>query len=488
MGSINPSEKPHAVCVPFPAQGHVNPLLKLAKLLHRHGFHITFVLTEFNYRRLVRSQGPDAVKGLTDFQFAAIPDGLPYSDEDATQNIPDVAVSTMKTCLAPFLGLLRKLNDGAASGSGAPPVSCIVSDAVMTFTLDAAREIGVPDILFWTTSACGFLAYLSYQLLVDRGLLPLKDEADFTNGFLDTEVGPVAGLADNLRLRDFPSFMLTTDRNEKMLDYVLHETSRATIGSVLLLNTFEDLEIPAIAELRKKLPSVHTIGPLSSMIRQAIPNDSPVAAINTSLWAEDRTCLDWLQNRNPNSVVYVNFGSITVMTNDQLVEFAWGLANSGYDFLWVIRPDLVRGDSQVLPPEFLEETKGRGLMASWCPQEELLFHPAVAVFLTHCGWNSVAESISGGVPMICWPFFAEQQTNCRYSCADWGVGMEIDPNVKREEVEGLIREMIAGEKGSEMRRKATEWKEIATTGVMPHGSSAASLEKVIQQVLRSNRN
>ncbi|KAK8950802.1 UDP-glycosyltransferase 85A5 [Platanthera zijinensis] len=176
------------------------------------------------------------------------------------------------------------------------------------------------------------------------------------------------------------------------------------MGSALLLNTFESLEIPAIVELRKKLPAVYTIGPLSSLIRQAIPSDNPVAAINTSLWTEDSTCLDWLDGREPNSVVYVNFGSITVMSNAQLVEFAWGLANTGYDFLWVIRPDLVRGsDAQVLPAEFMEETKERGLMASWCPQEEVLFHPAVAVFLTHCGWNSImAESISGGVPMICW--------------------------------------------------------------------------------------
>ncbi|KAM0913172.1 hypothetical protein ACQ4PT_012317 [Festuca glaucescens] len=78
-------EKPHAVCVPFPAQGHITPMMKLAKVLHSKGFHVTFVNTEYNHRRLIRCRGSDAVAGLSDFRFATIPDGLPPSDADATQ-------------------------------------------------------------------------------------------------------------------------------------------------------------------------------------------------------------------------------------------------------------------------------------------------------------------------------------------------------------------------------------------------------------------
>lgn len=128
--------------------------------------------------------------------------------------------------------------------------------------------------------------------------------------------------------------------------------------------------------------------------------------IASSLWTEDTECLDWLDTKEPNSVVYVNFGSTTVMTNEQLVEFSWGVANSNKTFLWIIRPGLVAGDSAVVPPEFLEETKGRGKLASWCPQEQVLTHSAIGGFLTHSGWNSTLESLCGGVPMICWPFFA----------------------------------------------------------------------------------
>ncbi|KAL3514165.1 hypothetical protein ACH5RR_026882 [Cinchona calisaya] len=126
------------------------------------------------------------------------------------------------------------------------------------------------------------------------------------------------------------------------------------------------------------------------------------------------------------------------MTPEQLSEFAWGLANSKQNFVWVLRPDLVLGDSAILPTEFLEETKERGMFASWCPQEEVLSHPSVGGFLTHTGWNSTIESISYGVPMICWPFFSDQLTNCWYCCTKWGNGMEIDKMLRGMKLKVLL--------------------------------------------------
>ena len=96
-------EKPHAVCLPFPAQGHITPMLKLATILHARGFHVTFVNTEYNHRRLVRSRGAAAVSGLRDFRFATIPDGLPPSDADATQDPAAISNATRHHC-PPTLG------------------------------------------------------------------------------------------------------------------------------------------------------------------------------------------------------------------------------------------------------------------------------------------------------------------------------------------------------------------------------------------------
>ncbi|KAL2521657.1 Glycosyltransferase [Forsythia ovata] len=171
MGSME-TAKPHVVLVPYPAQGHVTPMMRLAKLLHSRGFYITFVNTEFNHRRLIRSKGPDSVKGLPDFKFETIPDGMPPSDEDATQEVPLLCDTTRKTCLLPFKALLSRLN----SLPDAPPVTCIISDGVMSFAIRAAEDMGIPEVQFWTASACSFIGYLHYRELLKRGICPFKSK------------------------------------------------------------------------------------------------------------------------------------------------------------------------------------------------------------------------------------------------------------------------------------------------------------------------
>jgi hypothetical protein len=64
----------------------------------------------------------------------------------------------------------------------------------------------------------------------------------------------------------------------------------------------------------------------------------------------------------------------------------------------------------------------------------------------------------GGVPIISWPFFAVQHINCWYSCSEWGIGMEIDNDVKKDDAEKLVRELMEGDKGEEIKRKVMEWK------------------------------
>ncbi|KAK9286785.1 hypothetical protein L1049_015190 [Liquidambar formosana] len=480
MGSIAAGGNPHAVCIPYPAQGHINPMFKLAKLLHHRGFHITFVNTEYNHQRLLKSRGPSSLDGLPDFQFKTIPDGLPPSDADATQDIPSLCESTSKNCSLPFRNLIHKLND--TSTSNVPPVSCIISDGVMTFTLNAAEEFGIPLVFFWTPSACGCLAYMHYRHLIGRGLLPLKDASWLTNGYMETAIDCIPGMK-NIRLKDLPSFIRTTDLDDIMLNFVMEEAERTSKASAVILNTFDALEQDILDALSAMLPRVYSIGPLQFLVNQ-IQNDR-LKSMASNLWKEQPECIDWLNLKQPNSVVYVNFGSITVMSPQQLSEFAWGLANSKKSFLWIVRPDLVKGDSAVLPTEFVNETKERGMLANWCPQEQVLKHPSIGGFLTHSGWNSTIESLCGGVPVICWPFFAEQQTNCRYSCTDWGIGMEIDNDVKRDEVEKLVRELMEGEGGKGMKKKAMEWKIKAEEATRPGGSSYRNLNKLLDEVLLS---
>ncbi|KAF3619428.1 7-deoxyloganetin glucosyltransferase [Capsicum annuum] len=517
MGSIRDShelDKPHAVCIPYPAQGHINPMLKLAKILNHKGFHITFVNTEYNHRRLLKSRGPDSLKGLPSFRFETIPDGLPPYDADSTQDIPSLCESTTKTCFGPFKELLAKLNGTFY----VPPVSCIVSDGCMSFTLAAAQDLGIPEVFFWTPSACGFLGYMHYRNLSEKGYFPLKgvvivyfvlsynspfllhfdiclcynfdsflfsgktaDASDMTNGYLETTLDWIPGMK-GIRLRDLPSFLRSTNPDDIMFNFFIQETYRSKFVSAIVINTFDPLEKEVLESLQGLLPPIYTIGPLHFLVKHI--EDKNLECLGSNLWKEDSKCLEWLDSKKSNSVVYVNFGSITVMTPNQLIEFAWGLANSQMEFLWIIRPDIVSGKQAILPTEFVEETKERGMLTSWCPQEQVLSHPAIGGFLTHSGWNSTLESIGYGVPMICWPFFAEQQTNCWFKGTQWGIGMEIDKNVKRDEVESLVRELMVGEKGKGMKKKAMEWKKLAEEAAKkPMGSSYVNIDKLINEIL-----
>ncbi|GAB4861248.1 hypothetical protein Ancab_036409 [Ancistrocladus abbreviatus] len=469
-------QKPHAVCIPYPAQGHVNPMLKLAKLLHSRAFHITFVNTEFNHRRLLRTRGPHSLDGLPSFQFKTIPDGLPPSDAvDATQDIPSLCDSTDRFCIGPFRELLAKLND--TDSSGVPPVTCIVADAAMPFTLQAAEELGVPAALLWTASACGLMGYAQYGRLVEM------DASCLTDGYLDTTVDWIPTM-EGITLKYLPSFIRTTNPDDIMLNFIQSLIKRAQkLASAISFNTFTPLEQQVLSALSSIFPPLYPIGPLSLLLDQ-IHQDPQTASFSSNLWKEDLACLHWLDSKQPNSVVYVNFGSITIMTPRQLVEFTWGLANSGKQFLWIIRPDLVTGNMAALPAEFVAETAERGLLAQWCDQERVLSHPAIGGFLTHSGWNSTLESLVNGVAMISWPFFAEQQTNCWYCCEKWGVGMEIDSNVKREEVERQVRELM--EEGTAMKKGALEWKKLVEEAIAaPSGSSYLNFENLIRGVLFS---
>ncbi|KAI8003944.1 7-deoxyloganetin glucosyltransferase [Camellia lanceoleosa] len=472
-------EKPHALCIPFPVQGHINPMLKLAKLLYNRGFHITFLNTEFNHKRLLKSRGPDSLDGLPSFRFEAIPDGLPESDADATQEIPSLLEATSKHCLAPFKDLIYKLNNTATSN--VPPVTCIVSDAIMCFTLAVAEELGIPHVSFWSAGACGFMGMHQYRNLIEKGFLPVKDPSSITTEHLNTVIDWIPSM-QGIRLKDIPSFIHSVNLSDFMIKFALEINERTLKSSAIIFNTFEELEHEVLYALSSTFPPVYTIGPLQLLLNQI--NDDSLKSIGSNLWKEVPGCLEWLNSKEPNSVVYVNYGSITVMTSNQLIEFAWGLANSNHTFLWIVRPDLVAGDLAIIPPEFVTETKERGLLASWCPQEQVLAHPSIGGFLTHCGWNSTIESISSGVPMICWPYFGDQQTNCWYSCTQWGIGVEMDNDVKRDVVERLVKELMDGHKGKEMKKRVMEWRKMAEKATMSlSASSFLNLEKMIMQVL-----
>lgn len=283
---------------------------------------------------------------------------------------------------------------------------------------------------------------------------------------------------NTIQLKDFPDFIIKSDHQHLMLNFITHVTQRSKRASAIMINTFENLEHDVVSSLRSIIhPRIYPVGPLPMLEDREINRDSEIGRLRLNLWEEETESLDWLGTKEKKSVLYVNFGSITVLTSEQLLEFAWGLAMSGKEFLWVVR--------SILPADFLSETADRGMVVTgWCPQEKVLSHPAIGGFLTHCGWNSMMESVFAGVPMICWPFFADQLTNRKFCCEEWGLGMEIGDEVKRDRVEAVVREVMDGAGGVEIREKVMEWRRVAgEASAPPCGSSFVNFQTVVNEVL-----
>jgi len=501
------------VVVPYPCAGNVNPALQIAKLLHHDGVYVTFINSEHNHRRVQATEGPGAVRGRDGFRFEAIPDGLSDADrgkQDYGRGL-EMAVST--SWAAPFRDVITRLT----CTPGVPPVTCVLTTMLMSFALGVARELRIPTMAFWTGSAASLMTHMRLRELRERGYVPLKgkvthrqkenlsppwyhgiisiicgmyaDESLLTNGYLEsTVIDWIPGMPP-IRLGDFSSFLRTTDPDDFSLRFNESEANSCTNAGALILNTFEGLEADVLAALRAEYPRVYTVGPLGSLLNGAAADS---AGGGLSLWKQDAECLAWLDTQEQGSVVYVNFGSHTVLTPEQLAEFAWGLAATGHPFLWAIRDNLIRGGGgggrlalEALPPGFMVETAGRCRLTPWCPQEQVLRHAAVGCFLTHGGWNSTCESVAAGVPMVCWPGFADQFTNCKYACDVWGVGVRLDEEVRREQVATHVGEVMGSE---EMRRRAARWKEEADSAACPGGSSWENLLSMVGALMKSTPN
>jgi hypothetical protein len=178
--------------------------------------------------------------------------------------------------------------------------------------------------------------------------------------------------------------------------------------------------------------------------------------------------LNWLDKQPAGSVVFLCFGSPSSVPAEQLSEIAVGLERSGHAFLWAVRaPVAPEADSTkrfegrvdaaaeaLLPEGFLDRTRGRGMVvSSWAPQVEVLWHPAIGAFVTHCGWNSIMEAVTAGVSMLCWPMYAEQRR----------VAMDgyDEVIVKAGEVEAKVRLVMDTEQGKEIRERTKLAKQMA---------------------------
>ncbi|XP_058835769.1 UDP-glycosyltransferase UGT4-like [Topomyia yanbarensis] len=96
--------------------------------------------------------------------------------------------------------------------------------------------------------------------------------------------------------------------------------------------------------------------------------------------------------------------------------------------------------------ESLVLDKNKFLLAKWLPQDDILAHPNVKLFITHGGLLSCTESIHHGKPVVGIPIFADQLLNmARAELAGWGVGVSFG-NLTEESLSLALNEVLNNEK------------------------------------------
>ncbi|XVE52580.1 hypothetical protein DITRI_Ditri02bG0133000 [Diplodiscus trichospermus] len=474
-----PQDPPHVLIFPLPSQGHINSMLKLAELFSLEGLKVTFLNTEYNHERLIRHT--DICYRFTKyprFEFKTIPDGLPQDHPRVGDSIIEIFES---------LPLITKPILREMLANTKPHVDCIIGDGALGFIHDVADELGIPIIKFRTVSAAAIWAYFAIPDMIEALELPIRGNKD-----MDRLITRVPGMETFLRCRDLPSFCRANDIMDTNLQLMAQTTRKNFNGDGLLLNTFEELEGAILSHMRTKCHKIYTIGPLHAHFKTRLAETYGTSFDQSSngLWEVDRSCLPWLDNQPNESVVYVSFGSIVVLSREQIIEFWFGLVNSRKRFLWVIRPDFMPGkgsEGEGIPEELVVGTKERGYIVGWAPQEEVLAHKAIGGFFTHCGWNSTLESVVAGVPMICWPYFADQQINSRFVSEVWKIGLDMKDVCDKQVVEKMVNDLMV-DKRKGLQKSASKFAKLAKECVSVGGSSNSNLDRLIEDIRLMKKN
>ncbi|KAL1538777.1 UDP-glycosyltransferase 83A1-like [Salvia divinorum] len=436
----------HVVAIPYPAQGHVIPMMELSQCLAKNGVRVTFVNTESNHHRVVEALPPTTEKLL---RLVSVSDGL-----DCWEDRMDFAKSVEalgRVLPAELEALIRSIN-----ATQADAITCIITDVFMAEITQAYRNFDLKRAAFLPGAAALLALTTSADKLVADGVIdadgtPLQSDAIRLSPSMP-EMNP-----NHLAWVCLPDLV----GRKAIFQSIVKNNKSAKLAQYLICNSSEVLE-PAALDF---LHSCRPIGPLLASHR--------LAKQAGHFWLENPSCLTWLDHHPPSSVIYVAFGSFTLLDPAQFCELALGLELTGLPFLWVVRRDMTRDAADEAYPSGFEE---RGKIVEWAPQQQVLAHPAVACFVTHCGWNSTVESVSEGVPMVCWPYFADQFLNETYIVDRWEVGVRLEKGgdgiIGREEIKGKV-EKVLGDGG--YKKRVIELQEKTLASSVGGGSSHKNL-------------
>ncbi|EXB94563.1 Flavonoid 3-O-glucosyltransferase [Morus notabilis] len=468
MGSENPNPHPirHIAVFAFPFGSHAGPLLSLVRSLSvavavAGEVKFSFLSTSRSNKTLFSSD-----EGFDNVRPYDVDDGWP--EGHALSGNP---VEPVEMFLRAAPGNFRKILGKAEQERGIK-IWCLVSDAFFWFAGEIAGERGVPWLPLWTAGPRSLLLHLETDeirrhLGEDQGGLCNDKTLDFLPGF------------KAIRISDLEGVLITSQDSESSLVVdMLHKMGlNLPKATAVLVNSFHKIDPEISNHLKTKLKKLLNIGPFTLTMKLS-PQPKP--------FLDENGCLDWLSEHETASVVYVSFGSVVTPPPHEIAALAEALEEAGIPFLWSFRGKLEGFREEKL----CNISSLKGKLVPWAPQVEVLKHSSVGAFVTHCGWNSVLESVVGGVPLICRPFFADQRLNMRTVEAVWGVGVEVDGGVMTKEgiVEALRRVFLDNE-GKEMRERIAVLKKLAHEAVDAGGSYSEDfndLVKIVTQSVGSN--
>lgn len=450
----------HVLTVPYPSQGHINPMLQFSKRLSTKGVKVTMVTTIF----ISKSMHLQSSSLLGNVELDFISDGYDEGGFDQVGSVSTYLSRMQEVGSNSLRKLIKKHN------SSDHPIDCVVYDPFFVWALDVTKEFGLLGAAFFTQiCSVNWIYYYVYHglLKIPISSLPIS----------------IPGLP-LLDLKDTPAFVYDPGFYPAYFDLVMNQFSNIHKADMILVNSFYKLEDQVVDSMSKKCPLL-TVGPTvpSFHLDKAVPNDTDNAL---NLFQLDSSSISWLKQKPSGSVIYVSFGSMVCFSTQQTEEIALGLMESGFNFLWVI-PDIKRKN---LSKELAEEINacGRGLIVNWTPQLEVLSNQAVGCFFTHCGWNSTLEALCLGVPMIALPQWTDQPTNAKFVEDVWKVGIRVKVNengiVTKEEIQNCIKVVMEKDQGRELRINAKKWKELAIEAVSQGGTSDNNINEFINNLKR----
>ncbi|KAK9071123.1 hypothetical protein SSX86_009691 [Deinandra increscens subsp. villosa] len=378
----------HVFLVTFLGQGNVNPLLRLAKLLASKGnILVTFSATKSIGIKMKKagaaiSGDPTPIGscgGMIRFEF--FDDGCSTDNDDELHDLDTYLRKLEAFGKASLSGIISShAQDGR-------PVSCLINNPFIPWVSDIAEELNIPCAMLWVQSCFCFSSYYHYE----NSLAPFPSEQQPD---IDVQLPNMPLLKSD----EIPSFLHPSTPYLFLRRVVLGSFKNLSSNFCVLMETFEELEGDLIKYMSQICP-IRAVGPLFK---------NPLLETNSNISGdliEADDCLEWLGSKPPSSVVYISFGSVVNLGQEQMNEMAYGVLNSGVTFLWVMRNGVTTtGElARNFPEGFLEEAGERGMMVQWSPQAQVLAHPSVSCFVTHCGWNSTLEALSSGVPIVAFP-------------------------------------------------------------------------------------